>query len=304
MAYDFLRLVKDYGIDFIQDVPGWINIHCPICHHEGTRGYKGGLAVNIGIYHCWACGWHPLDKVISELLNVSIYSVEDILKNYEDSYSVRQKINKKQTKPISKIELPIDYLTKKGKEYIESRNFDSSFIYKKYKASGILFSGEWSYRIIIPIFLDGKIISFQARSIFNKKKCKDMGILRYKNLSIMKSIIDPKNTLYNIDNCKGTKLILVEGVFDCWRFGDNCAATFGTSFTESQITKVILNKNINEVFLIYDPEFLASRKAIQFSKRLSAQGLKVKFIDTELDHDPGDMNEKEVKEIKTFIGVK
>jgi DNA primase len=298
---DYDRLLIFYNIPHKLDVEGWINIFCPY-HDNGKRGFKGGINLTGNYYYCWSCGGeHNLNEVLEKVLNVSFYKLQNILEEYETVINIKFKKKKASGKNIT---LPIEELNSIGKDYLIKRKFDPDFIYDKYKVTGCLISGTWSYRLIIPIYLNGKLISFQGRSIFSKNKCDKLEILRYKNYSIEQSIVDPKTILYNIDNCKKDYILIVEGVPDVWRIGDNCAATLGTSVSESEgQIPFILSRNFKRVFILFDPEKEAQKRAKKLGKKLSITGIDTIIVNTELNRDPGAMTEREVKELKGELGI-
>jgi hypothetical protein len=295
MKIDFAQLFRDYGIDFIQPVSGWVNVDCPICHHTGSRGYKGGFNTYGGYYNCWACGGTDSKYVLATLLSINYADIDALLIEYGGHVSAQDKIK---CNHATHTELPCDYLDEHCKKYINKRNFDADYLEEKYKLVGMTYTGEFAGRIIIPIFYRGKLVSYQGRSLLGK----NTDVLRYMTLSKEDSVVNPKHILYNLDNCKNDYAVVVEGAFDNWRFGDDCCATLGTSTSPEQ--RLLLVKKFSKVFLVFDPEKEAQERANKLGKRLSALGMKeVEVIDTELDHDPGDMTEKEIKVLKRGLGI-
>ncbi len=296
MTYDFVQLLKDNHIQFTSQIHnGWVNIRCPLAC--GDQGAHGGFNLAGGWYNCFKCGGHNVEYVIKKLLGVSSERAAEILKQYSGySSSLRNKLNKK--KIILDIQLPGGPLEEMHKKYLLKRKFDPDFLAEKYGIQGEGITGDWKFRVIIPIIYLGRTVSFQGRDITGKAK------LRYITLSKEKSIIDPKNILYNLDNCKKSTILLVEGVFDCWRIGDDCAATLGTSMTENQIA--LLTNKYKRIIFLFDPEKTAQKRAVTFGKSLydlGGYGATIEKLDTELDHDPGDMTKEEVKMVKQTVGL-
>lgn len=295
MQIDFVSLCRDYGIKYNNETEGWVNIECPICHHSGDRGFKGGLNIPGGYFHCWNCGGRNINNVLSKLLSIPYHEVDKILEQYSGTVSIREKLNKKKSL-VHHLKLPIDTLDSRCKRYITIRNFDPDYIAEKYKVVGMTLTGEWAGRLIIPIFYKGKLVSWQGRSLLSKRKCAEMEILRYKTLGIEQSVVDPKSILYNIDNCKEDYIIIMEGAFDVWRWGDNAVGTLGTSTTNEQKALMIGYKRI---IILFDPEKEAQERAHKLGNELKAlSGKDVEIVDTELLHDPGDMSEKEIVALK------
>jgi hypothetical protein len=295
---DFIRLLKDYNIDYKQEVDGWINLQCPICRHQGSRGYKGGINLAGGYFHCWNCLGSSIEKVFSELLQVSFYEAKKVLQEYETDTIVRNKLNKKVSKGKN-IELPGGLIEKEDKfyKYLYDRSFDPFYLINNYslRSGGII--GDYSFRIIIPIFYQKQLVSFQARSIYSKEKCKELDILRYKNYPVELSKVNIKHILYNLDNCLEYWLVVVEGVFDCWRLGPkNIAATMGTSMSGEQIN--LLVKRYKKVIFLFDNEKQAQDRAKKYGEQLSALGMEVEIFNPEFEHDPGDYTKEEEKIVR------
>jgi DNA primase len=289
---DFIHLLKDKDIPYKLEVENWANINCPF-HENGVRGYKGGINLIGGYYHCWACNGSSIEKVFSELLQVSFYEAKNILQEYESDSVIRSKLNRKVSKGKS-IELPGVPIEKEDKfwNYLTSRNFDSNSIVSNYfiNSGGII--GYWNFRIIIPIFYQKRLVSFQARSIYSKEKCKELDILRYKNYPIELGLVNIKHILYNLDNCLDDWVVVVEGVFDCWRLGPkNITATMGTSMSDQQIN--LLSKRFKKVIFLFDNEKQAQDRAKKYGEQLSALGVEVEIFNPEFEHDPGDYTRDE-----------
>lgn len=293
MVIDFVQLLKDFGIPYRLDTEGWVNISCPICLHEGTRGFKGGFNLVGGYYHCWACGGHRIGEVISVLLRKTRLQVDELLTKYSGSLSIQASINKRRPTAQS-VSLPGGELETRHRKYLKGRGFDPDYLIDKYHILGTGLTGDWAFRIIIPIYLNGRVVSFQGRDITGKQE------LRYKTLSIEKSIVNPKHIIYNIDNCKGNTIVLVEGVFDCWKLGDGVGATLGTSMSEEQINFII--RRYNKAILLFDNEEEAQNRAATYGSLLSKM-IEVELYNPEFIHDPGSYTEEETKEVRKELGL-
>jgi DNA primase len=160
------------------------------------------------------------------------------------------------------------------------------------KAGGII--GEWKYRLMIPVFQKGVLTTYQGRDITNTSD------LRYKTLSIEKSVENPKHCLYNMDNATDDVVVVCEGVVDVWKIGSGAVATLGTSTTEEQVRKLAQYK---KVFILFDPEDTAQRRAKKLGEKISALGSQVEVIHTGLGHDPGDMTGAEVMELRHALSI-
>jgi hypothetical protein len=307
MQIDFESLFKDYSIQYTQSGKnsqnGWINIKCPMCSDHSDHG---GFNLTESYYHCWRCGFHPYEKILSVLLHFGYLQVKDIVKSYSGKTGNRQKfITESQTSfrntAIKKIVPPGEELTGMHLKYLKKRKFDPKYIKAKYKVTGTDFIGAYktkdyieyfNYRLIIPVIVHNEIVSFLGRDVTGLQE------QRYKNLSIANSIISPKNVLYNIDNCQANWIAVVEGVFDVWRMGDNFCSTLGTSVTDYQLKALAM---YDKIYIVFDSEKEAQAKAEKCAYSLSALGKEVYVVDIETSKDPAELTDVEAAIIKRKI---
>lgn len=293
--FDMLSFAKDYGLDYTlrgKNIgPGWLGLQCP--YHSDT-GYHLGFNISGGYSYCWKCGGHSVESIIMEYLHCPGHEARALIRLY-DTFAINMEGMQKKKAMADSLTLPGESLTKPYNSYLIKRGLDPDEIEEKYKirAGGIV--GEWKYRLIIPIYQEKLLVSYQGRDITGNSD------LRYKTLSVEKSVINPKFCLYNLDNAKDFSYIGVcEGVVDVWKLGDGFVATLGTSTTEEQVRKLSRYKN---VFIVFDPEPNAQMRARKLGDRIAALGSKVELIDTGLDHDPGDMTKEEVYYLRKELGI-
>jgi DNA primase len=295
VSFDALRFFNTYGIQYWTEGPncqeGWINITCPMPNCSDTTNHLGINSYN-AYAHCWICGGHKLETIISKLLNVTYDEAIKIILEFEGRVQAVQRLNKK-VPLATKVELPGEALGKKHKRYLVKRNFDPEKLEKEFHLTGTGIIGIWKFRIIIPLFYKERLVSFIGRDITGLSE------IRYKNLSKEKSIIDPKECLYDLDNCKKNYVGAVEGIFDKWRMGKNWVATLGTSLTQRQIK--LLSK-FEKVFIMFDSEEEAQIKAKRLGSLLSSLGSKVEIIDIETGDDPANLTDEEALEINKELG--
>ena len=284
---NFQQLLEDYNIDSSDKEIGWLQIQCPYCISSTTGQKKhGGFNLSEQFYNCRKCGWHPLEKIISSLTNLSLRQAKTVLKEYdnENSTKIRKKKIKKETFCLPKY---CEKMQPQHKEYLIKRKFNPDKLEREWGLLGTNRHGDYKFRIIAPIFLDNKIVSFQSRDITGKSE------MRYKVCKTEIEIIHHKHILYGIDKLPLTKhkdrCIIVEGITGSWRLGAGCLATFGVGFTQEQILFLIKRK-IKIAFIMFDPEEIAQQRAEQFSTLLSGFGIEVKIVDISKDaSDPGEL---------------
>lgn len=293
---NFIKLFEDYKIDYSTKTnKGWVNTRCIYC---GGSSYKLGFNPDGNYTTCFACGSHPLKETLSKILNLSKNELNEILPEYETRISQLKLLERKERKAVSQLKLPTDTFTPLERKYLKKRNFNPSYLNKRYNIVGGGITGDWKYRIIIPMILNGEIVSWTARSILSKSKLEELKIPRYKNLSIDESIIDVKSTLFNLDNCKSKTVVLTEGPMDVLRFGDNSVCSFGTSITQQQIE--ILADRFEKIYILFDNEEEAQKKAKKYGMELSALGVDVEVVNAFEDFNKNDMGECTEDEIKVI----
>lgn len=298
---NFVKLFTDYKIEYNNRVNrGWTNVTCPFCD---DKTFNGGFNDTGNYFHCWKCGGHNFEQALSLVTSVPKNQIKDLIQQYTGRNSLLSQLNKKQAK-AKKIELPTTGFTQAEREYLLARNFSPRFLHEKYKVAGGGITGAWKYRIIIPLILEGKIVSWTARSILSKKQQEEQKIPRYKNLSIEQSVIDPKSILYNLDNCNEKIGVLTEGAFDVMRLGDGFFCSFGTELTQSQI--MLIKQRFEKIFIMFDNEQPAQKKAKKFGLQIASIGVDVEVVDAYGDfgkNDGGELTDNEVQIIRKELGL-
>lgn len=253
--------------------------------------------------HCWKCGGNDLNRTLSLLLGIPKTELPSVLSQYEGRSGVLQELNKKTAK-AKHLELPNQGFTSAERKYLLSRNFSPRFLHEKYGVVGGGIAGRWKFRIIIPVYLNGKLVSWTGRSILDKQTLKEKEIPRYKNLSIEESVINIKECLFNIDNCRKNVAVLVEGSFDVMRLGDDFMCSMGTELTQNQIG--ILYQRFKKIFIAFDNEPEAQKKARKFGMELASIGVEVEVVNIYEDfnkNDGGELSDDEVKIIHKELGL-
>ena len=299
---NFVKLFNDYNVEYDTRVnKGWTNVTCQFCD---DKTFNGGFNNAGDYYHCWKCGGHNFKQALARTVNIPFNEVDTLIEQYAGRNSVLNALNKKQAK-ATRIELPTDGFTTAERQYLLSRNFSPRMLKEKYKVVGGGITGPWKYRIIIPLVLNGKIVSWTARTILSKQQQQKLKIPRYKNLSIEQSVVDSKSVLYNLDHCGDKIAVLTEGAFDVIRMGDGFFCSFGTELTQSQIS--MIKQRFEKVFIMFDNEEEAQAKARKFGLQIASIGVEVEIVDCYGDfnkNDAGELNEKEVKIIRHELGLK
>ncbi len=299
------RLLRDYNIPHLTEghkhaTAGWANVHCPFC--SGEQNYHMGIREELTACHCWRCGSHNVAQTLSRLLNMPTPEVKRILPRYKTGAAGVKKIAPEARVAIHPFKFPKPYgpLDKRGKRYLEKRGFIPQHLEQEW---GLLQTGpvsfldkiSYSHRILIPIFWNGKIVSFQSRDITDKSDRK------YLACTMKREEIHHKNILYGKQAAweRFDEFIIVEGVTDVWRLGPQAIATFGIEFKMEQVLQ--LKKIGNRFIVLFDDEPQAQEQARILTAKLRAMGKAARV--EKIEGDPGGMAQGDADHlVKELIG--
>lgn len=299
MSVQLQKILTEFHVPFVTSgseiSKGWIGMQCPFC---GDDKYHLGYNESKGLLTCWRCGPKRLFPTLKVLLNLPNDAITKLLKKY----GVVTEIRDKQTVKVPNLVMPSDFgeIGKQHREYLVQRNFNPDEIVSRW---GILGTGNnekagYSNRIIIPIYQNGKLVSYHSRDITGearipKKACKSEN-----------EVVHFKDTLYGYDRVNSNTVIVSEGPFDVWRWGYGAVCTWGIKFSERQVDLLTTFKNI---FIIFDSANLetgkeekqAAEQAEKLADRLAI--FQNVWIIDDLGSDPADMPQKKADSIRKRI---
>lgn len=298
---DIEQLLQDFGIHYQTEGhkhcrPGWVNIPCPFC--TGNPGLHLGITKDGSTAYCWRCNWKPLPKAIATLLKVNEEQAKEIIRQYGGKPKTRKTTQLKVGKKPFKLPSETGPLQERHKKYLRRRRFDPDYLEQEWdlmatgptsKLNGI----DYKHRILIPIYWNGEIVSFQTRDITGKSN------IKYKACPKEREKVNHQEVFYaHPKNQPGTTAICVEGVTDVWRFGSQSIATFGIEFTRKQLQ--ILAKSLQQMAVVFDDDPQAVVQANRLVSELRFRG--VKAWQVTIAGDPGDMSNKKAREfVKQII---
>lgn len=262
--------------------------HCPFCNH-----HKKKMSVNFvsGYYKCWVCDIRGKNiyRIVRRFGDyqqrqkyLELQGKMDI-SDFEDIFNEVNGIEEKQI-----LELPKEFISLCNKDlpfdstdafrYLSSRGIGRKEILK-WKI-GYCKEGRYGGRIIIPSFdLEGDLNYFIARSFVGHSG-------RYLNPTANRDIVF--NEL-NID--WDEPIILVEGVFDAIKAGDNAIPILGSTLRERSRLFQAIALHDTPVYFALDPD--AEKKAEYIIKSMLKYDLEVFKIDLGDNKDVGDMSHEE-----------
>lgn len=308
MALDAARYFESLGVRYWTSgknvTKGWVNIRCPFCDDHSNH-----LGVSpTGGFHCWLCRRRGrVEELIQQLESVPPSIASEVLKKYtkptaDSPYTLPSGVAPPQKIHTQKNVLPVGSspLTPKQRAYLRRRRFNPSFIEEKYGVKGMGPVGRYKHRIIIPIQLGGFAVNFTARAIVSRAE------KRYLECSRGEALIQKEDLFYGLDWVSGGSVLIVEGVFDCWRVGDGSLGVMGTSFSNQSLHKrilLLLERGVKNVFLMFDSEEGAQHRAEEIANSMSPIFQHVEVLGL-MEGDPDEsLDEGDVRHLRREIGL-
>ena len=300
--FDVISWLEDQGIDYITSgknvSAGWVEVNCPFCGDDPS--YHLGINLESKMINCWRCGTKgPVTKYIKEILGCSTAMANTIIARYSfKDINLLHSKSKRRKEPGDEIVWPpmYDCLLDPHREYLKNRGFIPSLLEEKYDLKSTAMTGDsWRWRIIVPIYLDGKIVSYTSRKIVE-----DGPGPRWRDCPSEKCIIPVKSTLYNIDNHNlGDPILLVEGPSDVWRVGNGAVGCYTSNLTDSQI-QLLLQHKPSHVYIAFDGEEKAIRKAYEVAGKIGAF-VPCSVIELPEGKDPATLSNDDLNELKKLL---
>lgn len=298
----FQQLCLDHGIDWAPDGhrhyrPGWINVPCPFC--TGSKNYHLGWSIAEEYFFCWRCGWHPVDQTTVALTDLPF---PEVLSRYEG----RERGARRSSSPLPgarnaadaqvQLKLPSDCgpLRRDHARYLRGRGLDPEEIERVWeiRSTGprsVASLADYSNRILIPIYWEGRMVSYQCRATSPRAEVK------YKACPQSEELIQHKTLLYRHPQAVGTTGICVEGVIDVWKLGPAAFATFGIGYAPPQVKAIA--ELYQRVAIVFDPEPVAQKQAKKLARDLLMHGTDVRIVPPPAGKDPGDLSIQEASKL-------
>lgn len=266
-----------------------VNIRCPFC--DDTSDHLG-IFFDSMLFHCWRCNRSGhFSYLLSRLLSISIEEAEAIINRhqYHTGVDLVSEIESlfgeqatQQKEEVVEVSLPphFELITEKTdylplQAYLKRRKLNLSTLIE-YRC-GICRVGPYTMRLIIPVYYQNRLVGYQGADLTGRAKTK-----------YLSSHTPIKNYLYNYDNVD-KRIIIVEGVLDCWRVGKDCVATFGTGVTKHQ-RNLILRKKPETLIICFDGDaYLLGLKEAAYYHSLIPD---IRVVQLPEDEDPDSLGDK------------
>lgn len=294
---NIIQLYKDFNVPFATEGhkhcrEGWVNTTCPFC--TGNPGMHLGYNMADDFYVCWRCGWKATHKALALLIHVSEKEAKEIARKYGGKSHVKSAVTVRVGQKKFRLPPSTAPMNDRHKRYLTKRKFDPEVIEKIWDVQGTgpisLMDGiSFSHRLVIPIYWENRIVSFQTRDITAKHS------LRYITCPEQREIVKHKHIFYQAIPTKDSDAcICVEGVTDAWRFGYGAIATFGIKYTKYQVREI--SKRFKKVFVVFDDDPQAIKQSEKLTAELILRGVDAYSI--KIQGDPGDMAQTDADALK------
>lgn len=276
--FDVKGYLEDKGIPYATSgeniSPGWIGIDCPSCHD--TKNHFG-INLRNKLFSCWRCGSRGNPFTLVRLLEDTQDSrvIQEIIKKYYGGAEVLPDLEYPDELQLPKEFIFMEDWLRISKEaqdknwalsheqwaaahitaYLQVRGYPVEETIKKYKLmwTGIL--GKWSFRMIIPVFMNGHMVNFAGRAVSGQEP-------KYKNCPNARAPMPINDTIYGYDEIQeGETLVLVEGPLDRWRLGKGSYATWGLTLTNAQ-ANLLYHKKPKKLVFLYDADVREDREKL------------------------------------------
>lgn len=309
MQIEVKEILDKYSIEIASETYSEFICLCPF-HEDKTPSFS--INKTTGLWYCFTCaalglesGSGNLIKFIMLLDECSYEKAKKIIYKEEDIKTISVRLLNKIDSAVhkekdiiikdieTKIELPrefelLDNIKQCPKYLLERLHWKTILHFKL----GICREGYFKNRIIIPIYYNNEIVSFQARWIGNAD---DAEVKRY----LFASGFDTKSFLFNYDNVKNSKIILLtEGSLNAmslWEKDFDAVSCFSARELSSKQLKLLVNIKLDELVICFDTD---KNKVGQTAAKRNMKKLRNYFntsiMTLPLEKDPNDLNKEQL----------
>jgi len=283
---DILEVLDHYRVEYRTEGdrhcrPGWVQLQCPWC-----QSGKWHLGINLSSkgVSCYACGKHSLYEVLLTVCRLTKAEAYKRSKSLNAGFSPSERVKPhfgRFKPPNGRIEL-----AKAHRNYLVSRRFDPAEVVSLWKIQGIGLATKLSWRLYIPVILDGKEVSWTTRSISKTSS------MPYISASAEEESVPAKSILYGEDYA-GDRVAIHEGPLDVWSTGPGALGTLGIGYTPSQMLRMT---RYRKRYIAFDNEPKAQERARQLANELRPFPGSTYVVEI----DAKDMNEASERERRKF----
>jgi len=258
-------------------------INCPKCHERGEdkpdTKQKCWINQTAGNFHCYRCHWSGnLTRLVQAFVGGSYLNAIKIIRGraVDQMEFMNLKLHLEpfhkfdEDIEVKEVDLPHGYEPIEGPHpYLEKRGVP--WQYAAHYDWGISTAGYTKDRVIVPTFMESKLVFWQARATWEPDDVETED----ENDIKLKKVLNPKgasarHVLYNYDIAKKYEtIVIVEGFMDAAKVGPNAVATNGKTLHGQQVEWLRKTK-AKKIVLLWDNDAWTDGKAKSGKKRLSS----------------------------------
>jgi len=267
--------------------PGWIGVNCPRCD-QGYNKFHCGINPEAGFASCWQCG--PIR--LGDLLIALSGEPWSVVREWLDGLPRAITSGVKKSDIVGEFKFPASLgpLTLPYKRYLKSRGFRPKQIVKQWNIQATGPAGEWSWRLFLPITIDGVPVSWTTRTIAKKGA-------RYLSAEPHQEAVPHRNLLYGEDFARHA-VVITEGPLDAWAIGPGAVAIMGLSYTPAQIQRM---SRFPIRAICFDSSNAAQKRAHELARLLQVFAGETLVLELETGEDAAEAEEEELVEIRESI---
>jgi hypothetical protein len=304
--FDFEKFFVEYAGDyrvFDSHDHSEVAINCPCCEERGepTPDKNKKLWINLekGTFYCYRCQWAgQILRLVQQLTNCTFTNAIKLLRGsalnpfeHLDLKLVNETFEPDREKDdlLKDLELPYGYSPIEGpQEYLKKRGVP--WEYASRNEWGISDAGYTKDRIIVPTFMEQRLVFWQARATWDGSGKEFKKVLNPSGVSA-------RCILYNYDTAKEFEtIVLTEGFMDAVKVGPDAVATNGKRLHPQQV-EFLKKTKAKEIVIMWDADAWTdhSRRGKRFkpcsiqraTELLRAYSFEVRAVKMPVGRDPG-----------------
>ena len=293
MNDNLLELIIKAGYDADYASSGEeIVLECPLCGDHKKRLY---VSRRDFLWICHNCGEKGnVYRLLEKILHFDPMKASHIAKNLLGHAHKREHIESEREDTIlsdEEVSLPDGFMPLTNPDATLQRRFWVYLIDRGVTPEhiledrmGFVLGGYYAYRVILPVYRDGKRVGWLARDITGEAEKKVLTAPGMKTSQV----------LYNLDRAKGRKVIgLVEGAFDALTLPYDLVASLGAKLSPIQ-RRLLREAGVSCVILLWDSDEAGITGMQKTIPQLLGAGFEVRLAILPAGADPNSAGQDEV----------
>ena len=300
----------------VQDGSDEVLLDCPECEEVGKLNCWWNIKKHKGV--CYKCEtpFNPV-SMVRALEGCSLVDALKVLQQWSTEGAVSQGAFRNRVReamaalrsdlppprPLSAIPLPAELVraseASRWPKYLE--RVGSKKLVQDYGIGWCTY-GYYKQRVIVPITLDGRVVTFVARAMWKPCKacdgegCEACGNVRYKAYLYPRGS-KTRQVLFNYDRARQYEhVVICEGVFDAIRVGPRGVAVLGSHLSDQQIA-LLLASRAREITLLFDPDTAGKAATTKSLEKLKAFYSRLRVVSLPHGRDPDQFRREKLWQI-------